>query len=156
MKAYSQKLLFNLYTHSRCIASHRRFTNRASLHSLPLLRLTLMNDRDYRTDRRLASSQNQYNQTQRHREHPGNFTLHKMEAGKVTEQYQDAYKWWGLLWCFTHCTLLVEVSGIAAGECEGSAELCLLIMSRPLASACGPHARQTSINSFSDLLSKAH
>lgn len=43
-----------------------------------------MNDRDYRTDCRLASSQNECNQTQRHREHRGNFTLDKMEAGEQT------------------------------------------------------------------------
>lgn len=52
-----------------------------SFPSLPLLGLTLMNGRDYRTDCRLASSQNECNQTQRLRGHRGNFTLYKMEAG---------------------------------------------------------------------------
>lgn len=36
-----------------------------SFSSLPLLRLTLMNDRDYRTDCSVASSENECNQTQR-------------------------------------------------------------------------------------------
>ncbi|KAF0036697.1 hypothetical protein F2P81_012009 [Scophthalmus maximus] len=45
-------------------------------------RLTVMNDGDYGTDCRLASSQDECNQMQGHRVHRGNFTLYKMEAGE--------------------------------------------------------------------------